>query len=77
MGAGFSFVKGERKGVTAGERRAAGSERVARAAGAGPATEGALCVLYSRLAEPPAVINQVSTRGSFPCVFFLFVLELF
>lgn len=53
--------------MTAGEWRAVG-----RAAGhGGLPTEGALCLFYSRLKEPPSVINQVSTRGFFPCVFFL------
>lgn len=70
-GVGFYFVKGERKcdGRGAeGSWQGSGEQRPQEQV---PPTEGALCILYSRFKEPQSVINQVSTRGFFPCVFFL------
>lgn len=55
--------------MTAGEWKAAKGKRVAEAAGAGPAQEPS--AFYILVKEPQSVINQVSTRGFFPCVFFL------
>lgn len=65
---GFYFLKGLQKADRAWEQRVA--ERVSggsRSRSCLPG-EGARCILYS-LQRASSTINQVSTRGFFPCVF--------